>query len=180
MDKIRTLPGFVDVNSDLQIRSPQLMVNIDRDRALSLGVSPQQIQDALFSAYGTRQVSTIFTPSNQYAVITEVAPEYQSSPDALSKLYVRSSQGPLVPLDSVVQVARSAGPLTISHFGQLPAVTVSFNLRPGFSLGEAAQRVNEAVRDLRIPPTLSVGFQGTVKEFQKSFQGLSILLIVAI
>ncbi len=180
MDKMRTLPGFVDVNTDLQIRSPQLMVNMDRDRALSLGVSPQQIQDALYTAYGTRQVSTIFTPANQYAVITEIAPEYQRSPDALSKLYVRSSQGPLVPLDTVANVARTVGPLSVNHFGQLPAVTISFNLAPGFSLGQAAERVNNAVRDLRMPATLSFAFQGTVKEFQRSFRGLSVLLIVAI
>jgi HAE1 family hydrophobic/amphiphilic exporter-1 len=180
MDKMRGLAGFVDVSTDLQIRSPQLMVNIDRDRALSLGVTPQQIQEALFTAYGTRQVSTIFTPANQYAVITEIAPEYQRTPDALSKLYVRSSQGPLVPLDTVVNVARSVGPLSVNHFGQLPAVTISFNLSPGFSLGEAADRVDSAVRELRMPATLSVGFQGTVREFQRSFRGLSVLLIVAI
>jgi HAE1 family hydrophobic/amphiphilic exporter-1 len=180
MDKMRGLAGFVDVSTDLQIRSPQLMVNMDRDRALSLGVTPQQIQEALFTAYGTRQVSTIFTPANQYAVITEIAPEYQRTPDALSKLYVRSSQGPLVPLDTVVNVARSVGPLSVNHFGQLPAVTISFNLSPGFSLGEAAERVDSAVRELRMPATLSVGFQGTVREFQRSFRGLSVLLIVAI
>jgi hydrophobic/amphiphilic exporter-1 (mainly G- bacteria), HAE1 family len=180
MDKMRSLPGFVDVNTDLQIRSPQLMVDIDRDRALSLGVSPQQIQDALYTAYGNRQVSTIYTPANQYAVITEIAPEYQQTPDALSKLYVRSSQGPLVPLDAVVNTARSVGPLSVNHFGQLPAATIAFNLTPGFSLGQAADRVDDVVRALRMPPTLSVNFQGTVKEFQRSFRGLSMLLIVAI
>ncbi|MDQ6704802.1 MAG: efflux RND transporter permease subunit, partial [Acidobacteriota bacterium] len=180
MEKMRALPGFVDVNTDLQVSSPQVMVNIDRDRALSLGVTPEQIQNALYSAYGSRQVSTIFTPANQYAVITEVDPQYQRSPEALSKLYVRSSQGPLIPLDSVMTMKRDVGPLSVGHFGQLPAVTVSFNLAPGFSLGEAADRVNQVVRDLRMPATISVSFQGTVKEFQQSFQGLSILLIVAI
>jgi len=180
MDRMRTLPGFVDVNSDLQIRSPQVKVDIDRDRALSLGVTAAQIENALSAAYGGPQVSTIFTPSNQYPVITEVEPRFQRSPEALSKLYVRSSQGPLVPLESVVKMTRSVGPLSIAHFGQLPAVTVSFNLAPGFSLGEAAGRVNQAIQDLRIPPTLSANFQGTVKEFQKSFRGMSVLLIVAI
>jgi HAE1 family hydrophobic/amphiphilic exporter-1 len=180
MGKMRALPGFRDVNSDLQIRSPQLMVDIDRDRALALGVSPQQIEDALYTAYGTRQVSTIYSPANQYAVITEVEPQYQRGPEALSKLYIRSSQGPLIPLDSVVKVVRSVGALNINHFGQLPAVTVSFNLKPGFSLGEAADRINQVVREMRMPATISVNFQGTVKEFQRSFQGLSILLIVAI
>ena len=180
MDKMRVLPGFVDVNTDLQIRSPQVMVDIDRDRALTLGVTPEQIQNALYTAYGNRQVSTIYTPANEYSVITEVEPQYQRSPEALSKLYVRSSQGPLIPLDAVVNVTRSVGPLSINHFGQLPAGTISFNLKPGFSLGEAAQRVNDAVRELRMPATISVNFQGTVKEFQQSFKGLSILLIVAI
>jgi HAE1 family hydrophobic/amphiphilic exporter-1 len=180
MEKMRALPGFLDVNTDLQVSSPQVMVDIDRDRALALGVTPEQIQNALYTAYGTRQISTIYTPANEYPVITEVEPQYQRSPDALSKLYVRSSPGPLIPLDSVVKVSRSVGPLSVNHFGQLPAVTVSFNLKPGFSLGEAAERVNVAVRELRMPATIGVNFQGTVKEFQKSFQGMSILLIVAI
>ncbi|HEY6390079.1 MAG TPA: efflux RND transporter permease subunit [Bryobacteraceae bacterium] len=178
--KMRTLPGFADVNTDLQISSPQVLVDIERDRAQALGITPEQIQNALFTAYGDRQVSTIYTPAEEYAVITEVAPQYQRDPAALSKLYVRSSQGPLVPLDAVVHVNRAVGPLNVNHFGQLPAVTVSFNLKPGFSLGEAAVQVNNAVHELRMPPTISANFQGTVKEFQKSFQGMSILLIVAI
>jgi HAE1 family hydrophobic/amphiphilic exporter-1 len=180
VDKIRTLPGFLDVNSDLQISSPQVMVDIDRDRALALQVTPEQIQNALYTAYGSRQVSTIFTPASQYAVIVEVEPQYQRDPAAMSKLYVRSAQGQLVPLDEVAQRHRTVGPLSVNHFGQLPAVNVSFNLAPGFSLGEAAERVNQAVRELRMPATISVAFQGTVKEFQRSFQGMSVLLIVAI
>jgi HAE1 family hydrophobic/amphiphilic exporter-1 len=178
--KMNTLPGFVGVNTDLQISSPQVLVDIERDRAQALGVTPEQIQNALFTAYGDRQVSTIYTPANEYAVITEVAEQYQRDPAALSKLYVRSASGPLVPLDAVVKTHRTVGPLSVNHFGQLPAVTVSFNLKPGFSLGEAAQQVDKAVRELRMPPTISANFQGTVKEFQKSFQGMSVLLIVAI
>ncbi len=178
--KMRSLPGFLDVTSDLQINSPQVLVDIERDRAQALGVTPAQIQNALFTAYGDRQVSTIYTPAEEYAVITEVAPQYQRDPTALSKLYVRSSQGPLVPLDAVMKIHRTVGPLNVNHFGQLPAVTVSFNLKPGFSLGQAAQQVDSAVQELRMPPTISANFQGTVKEFQKSFQGMSILLIVAI
>ncbi len=179
-DKIRTLPGFTDVNSDLLISSPQVKVNIDRDRALSLGVTPEQIQNALYTAYGDRQVSNIYAPANQYSVILEVQPEYKRSPDALEKLYIRSSNQKLVPLDGVAQVARTVGPLSVNHFGQLPAATVSFNLQPGFSLGEAAKRVNDAVRELRIPASVTTSFQGTVKEFQESFQNLTILLVVAI
>ena len=178
--KMRQLPGFVDVNTDMQISAPQVMVDMDRDRAQALGVTPQQIQEALYGAYGTREVSVIYAPADQYSVIMEVEPQYQRTPDALSKLYIRSSQGPLVPLDAVVKMRRQTGPLSINHFGQLPAVTVSFNLRPGYSLGQAAQQVDDAVRDLRMPATINSSFQGTVREFQSSFQNLSILLIVAI
>jgi len=179
-DTIRTLPGFVDVSSDLLIASPQVRIDIDRDRALALGVTPEQIQNALYSSYGDRQVSNIYAPANQYSVILEVQPEYQRSPDALDKLYVRSANGQLVPLDAVARVVRTVGPLSVNHFGQIPASTVSFNLKPGFSLGEAAARINDAVRELRMPANVAVSFQGTVKEFQESFQGLAILLIVAI
>jgi hydrophobic/amphiphilic exporter-1 (mainly G- bacteria), HAE1 family len=180
MDRMRRLPGFLDVNTDMQISSPEVRLDIERDRALALGVTPQQIQAALYTAYGSREVSVIYAPANQYSVIMEVEPQYQRSPEALSKLYVRSSQGALVPLDAVVRTRRGVGPLNINHFGQLPAVTISFNLKPGLSLGQAAQQVDEAVRELRMPATISAGFQGTVKEFQRSFQNLSVLLIVAL
>jgi hydrophobic/amphiphilic exporter-1 (mainly G- bacteria), HAE1 family len=179
-DRIRTLPGFVDVNSDVQIASPQLKVDIDRERALALGVAPDQIQNALFTAFGNRQVSNIYAPANQYAVILEVKPEKQRTPDALSTLYVRSSGGQLVPISEVATVARTVGPLSVNHFGQLPAATISFNLQPGFSLGVAAESVNQAIREMRIPTSVTTSFQGTVKEFQQSFQGMTILLIVAI
>src|SRR6185437_4077517 len=123
--KMRTLPGFVDVNSDMQVSSPQVMVDIDRDRAVSLGITPQQVQDAMFSAYGQREVSVIYAPADQYSVILEVAPQYQRTPEALSKLYVRSTSGTLIPLDAVVKTHLQTGPLQINHFGQLPAVTIS-------------------------------------------------------
>ena len=180
MGKMRELPGFVDVNTDMQVSSPQLMVEIDRDRAQALGISPQQVQNAMFSAFGQRQASVIYAPANQYLVILEVDPKYQRTPDALSKLYMRSSGGSLVPLEAVVSTKRQTGPLNINHFGQLPAVTLSFNLRPGYSLGQAAQQVDGAIADLRMPPTIGTSFQGTVKEFQSSFRNLSILLVVAV
>jgi HAE1 family hydrophobic/amphiphilic exporter-1 len=179
-DKIRMLPGFTDVNSDLLIASPQVTVDIDRDRARALGVTPEQIQDALYTAYGDRQVSNIYAPANQYSVILEVKPEDKRGPNALEKLYIRSTEGQLVPLAAVAQVKRTVGPLSVNHFGQLPASTISFNLQPGFSLGEAARSVDEAVRDLRIPVSVTTSFQGTVKEFQESFANLTILLVVAI
>ncbi len=174
------LPGFVDVQSDMQIASPQVMVDIDRDRAETLGVTPQQLQDALFSAYGERQASMIYAPADQYQVILQVKEEDQRSADALSKLYVRSSNGSLVPLSAVVKTHLQTGPLSINHFGQLPAVTINFNLRPGFALGQATQEVDNAIADLRIPQTISTAFQGTVKEFQNSFANLTVLLVVAI
>jgi len=180
MARMRTLPGFTDVNSDMQISAPQVTVDIDRDRALTLGVSPQQIEDALYTAYGNRQSSTIYTPSNEYQVIVEVQPRFQRDPSALSKLYIRSSNGPLIPLDAVVHTSRTMGPLSINHFGQMPAVNVSFNLQPGYSLGRAKDAVDKVIADMRMPPTVTANFQGTVKEFEESFQGMSILLIVAL
>ncbi|HEY4087209.1 MAG TPA: efflux RND transporter permease subunit [Bryobacteraceae bacterium] len=176
------IPGFVDVNSDLQIASPQALLHIDRDRARTLGVSPQQIQDALQSSYGDRQVSLIYQPANEYEVILEVLPQYQRSPDALHSLYVHSSSegGPLIPLDSLVKVERTVGPLSVSHFGQLPATTVSFNLKPGYSLGQATTDVQNAFEKIRFPSTITSSFQGTVKEFQESFRNLTVLLIVAV
>ena len=180
MQKMRELPDFLDVNTDMQIASPEVKLDIDRDRALAVGVTPEQVQDALFTAYGNREVSVIYAPANQYSVILEVEPRYQRSPEALSQLYVRSSTGSLIALDTLARMKRQVGPLNINHFGQLPAVTVAFNLKPGASLGQAAQRVDEAIRELRVPPTVTTSFQGTVKEFQRSFQNLSVLLIVAI
>ena len=179
-NRLRAQPGFQNVTSDLQIASPQITVDIDRDRAVTLGVTPDQIQNALFTAYGSRQASTIYMPSNEYQVIVEVEPQYQRSPNALSKLYIRSSKGALVPLDSVTRLVRTVGPLSVNHYGQLPAVTISFALKPGFSLGEAAQQTDQIIRDMRMPPTVTPLYQGTVQAFQQSFKGLSILLIVAI
>jgi HAE1 family hydrophobic/amphiphilic exporter-1 len=180
MAKMRQIPGFVDVQSDMQIASPQLMVDIDRDRALALGVTPQAVQNALFSGFSQREVSVIYAPANQYSVLLELLPKYQRTPDALSKVYLRSSNGALVPLDAIVTQKRQTGPLQINHFGQLPAVTIGFNLRPGVSLGDSATNVDNAIREIRMPATIQSSFQGTVKEFQQSFQNLTVLLGVAI
>jgi hydrophobic/amphiphilic exporter-1 (mainly G- bacteria), HAE1 family len=179
-DKIRALPGFLDVNSDLQITSPQVLVEIDRDRASALGVTADQIENALNDAYGSPQVSTIYTPTNQYWVMMELLPQYQRDPAALSMLYIRSSSGKLVPLGSVAKLTRTVGPLTVNHLGQLPAVTISFNLPPGLSLGNAVDEVRQMERDLRLPATLSTSFQGTVQAFQRSLQGLGLLLLAAV
>jgi HAE1 family hydrophobic/amphiphilic exporter-1 len=178
--RMRQLPGFVDVQSDMQIASPQLMVDIDRDRALALGITPQAVQDALFSGFSQREVSVIYAPANQYSVILELLPKYQRTPEALSKVYLRSPNGGMVPLDTVVRQKRQTGPLQINHFGQLPAVTIGFNLRPGVSLGDSTVAVDNAIREIRMPATISSNFQGTVKEFQQSFQNLTVLLVIAI
>jgi HAE1 family hydrophobic/amphiphilic exporter-1 len=179
-ERIRALPGFLDVNSDLQITSPQVTVEIDRDRASSLGVTAEQIEDALYSAFGSRQISTIYTPANAYWVMLELDPRYQRDPTALSTLYVRSATGRLVPLNAVATLTRGVGPLTVNHLGQLPAVTISFNLAPGVSLGEAITKVKHLEHELQLPATLATSFQGTAQAFQASFKGMGILLVVTV
>jgi HAE1 family hydrophobic/amphiphilic exporter-1 len=176
---VRDLPGLQDVNTDLQIKNPQVNVLIDRDKASALGVTPQQVEDALFTAYASRQVSTIYAPNNEYQVVMELEPQYQADPSALSMLYVRSSNGALVPLNAVARLGRSLGPLTVNHLGQLPAVTLSFNLKPGVALGDAVTAVGEVARQT-LPATISTSFQGTAQAFESSVKGLGILLIMAI
>jgi HAE1 family hydrophobic/amphiphilic exporter-1 len=182
-NRLRSDPQFrtllQDVTSDLQIKNPQVNVDIDRDKASSLGVNAQQVEDALYSAYGQRQISTIYAPNNAYRVITELENQYQLDPSALSMLYVRSSNGQLVPLNAVAKLTRTVGPLTINHLGQLPAVTISFNLRPGVSLGDAVNAVNKAAREM-MPATVSTSFQGTAQAFESSISGLGLLLLMAI
>jgi len=178
--KLRGMPEFLDVTSDLQITNASVKVDIDRDRAAALGVSAEQVQDALYSAFGARQVSTIFTPSNQYWVILELLPEFQTGPDALSLLYVRSNAGALVPLSAVARISSGVSPLTVNHQGQLPAVTLSFNLKPGLSLSQAIEKVHAVIAELRIPPTLIGSFQGAAQAFQSSLTGMGLLLIMSI
>jgi HAE1 family hydrophobic/amphiphilic exporter-1 len=179
-DAIRDLPGFQDVTTDLDLNSPQLVVSIDRDKAGRLGVSPAQIEDALASAFGSRQISTIFTSSAQYQVIIEVLPQYQADPEALSRLYIRAGSGQLVPLTAVIDQKRTAGPLTVNHQGQLPAVTISFNLAPGTSLGTAVDAVRGAERGIGLSDAVSSSFQGTAQAFEQSLKGLGLLVIMAI
>jgi hydrophobic/amphiphilic exporter-1 (mainly G- bacteria), HAE1 family len=179
-DRIRQLPSLQDVNTDLQIASPQVVVDIDRAKASSLGVTAEQIEGALGNAYGSRQVSTIYTPSNQYWVIMEVDPRYQRDPAALSLLYVRASTGKLVPLDAVATLREGLGPLTVNHLGQLPSVTISFNTRPGVSLSDAVGEVQNVMRELRPPATLATSFQGAAQAFQDSLRGQGMLLLATI
>jgi HAE1 family hydrophobic/amphiphilic exporter-1 len=177
--KLHSLSQLQDVTSDLQIKNPQVNVEIDRDKASALGVTADQIETGLGAAYGSLQVSTIYAPTNQYQVITEVEPQYQRDPSALSMLYLRSSSGSLVPLDAVTKLSQDVGPLSVNHQGQLPAVTISFNLKPGVSLGDALAAVNKLAREA-LPATISTSFQGAAQAFQSSMQGLLLLLIMAI
>jgi len=176
---MRDLPGLTDVTSDLQIRSPQLDVHFDRDRIAAAGLTVDQVESALSNAYGTRQVTTILAPQNQYQVIMQVAPEFQANTAALSMLYLRGGNGQLVPLSAVADVNPSVGPLQVNHVGQLPSVTISFNLKPGYALGDAVQAVEQTARET-LPATVVGSFQGTAQAFQSSTQGLGIVLIMAI
>jgi len=172
------IPGLTDVISDLQLQNPQLNVSIDRDKAATLKVNAQQIENVLYDAYGPRWVSTIYAPTNQYRVMMDLLPEYQSRPDALSLIYMKSDDGRLVPLDTLAKIFQDAGPLTIHHLGQLPSVTVSFNLKPGVSLGDAVSEFNEVTRN--VPASITGAFQGTAREFENSVKNLTLLLGIAI
>ena len=178
-DKMKTLPGLTDVTTDLQIKNPQININIDRDKAQSLGVTPQQIESALYTAYGQRQISTIYAPNNEYWVIMELEPQYQRDPNMLSYLYVSSTSGQLVPLNAVSSVTTGLGPLTVNHTGQLPSVTVSFDLMPGVALGQSVDEV-QSLAKVTLPLTVTTSFQGTAKAFQQSLNGLGMLLAMAI
>src|SRR5215831_8237346 len=178
--KLRTLPQLIDVSSDLQIARPQVNIEIDREKASALAVSPQQIEAALGNAYGARQVSTIYTATNQYWVILELEPRYQTDPSVLSMLYVRASTGALVPLSAVAKLTHDMGPLSVSHLGQLPSVTFSFDLAPGVALSEAITAIRKASGELQMPPQLSTSFQGTAQAFQSSLQGMGILILLSI
>ena len=189
-EKLRALPDFRDVGSDLQINNPQLQVVIDRDKMATMGItaqgiSPRQVEEAFQNAYATRQISTINTPNNQYQVILELDPKFQNDPSALSMLYIRSTSGqaataqPMVPLGALASLKYTAGPLTVNHSGQLPSVTMSFNLREGVSLGNAVETINKLARDT-LPASITTNFQGTAQEFQSSIKSLWVLLILAV
>jgi HAE1 family hydrophobic/amphiphilic exporter-1 len=177
--RLRDVPGLLDVTSDLQIKNPQVVVEIDRDKAASLGLSAQQVEEALYTSYAARQISTIYAPNNQYRVIVELLPQYQADPNSLSLLYVRASSGQLVPLNAVANLRNTVGPLTVNHLGQLPAVTLSFNLKPGVALGDAVEGVSRAANEI-LPATTTRSFQGTAQAFESSMRGLGLLLLMAI
>jgi hydrophobic/amphiphilic exporter-1 (mainly G- bacteria), HAE1 family len=178
-EKMRALSGLEDVSSDLLLKNPQVTVDMDRNKVSALGLSANQVENALYNAYGTRQVSQIYAPNNQYQVILQVAPEFQQDPAAMSLLYVRSSRGTLIPLESVARLKTDVGPLSVSHYGQLPAVTISFNLKPGVALGDAVDQI-KAQAAANVPSTVSTSFQGAAQAFQDSLQGLGLILLMAI
>jgi HAE1 family hydrophobic/amphiphilic exporter-1 len=178
--EIRKLPGLQDISSDLQIKSPQTILDIDRQKAATLGLTAEQIRATLYNSFGSRQVATIYTASNDYAVILELGPSYQENAEALTKTFVRSTAGQLVPLGTVATVTQGAGPLTVNHQGQLPAVTISFNLVPGVALGDAISQIQEMEQRLVFPPTITAGFSGTAQVFQQSLRGQGWLLLATV
>ena len=177
--RMRDIPGLVDVNSDLRLSSPRVTVDIDRARAGALQVSPLAIEEALYTAFGARRVSVINAPEDQYEVLMELDPVYRADPASLALLHVRSATGKLVPLDTLARIGRSVGPLSVNHAGQLPAVNVTFNLRPGASLGPAVAAVERAAAEV-LPDTVSTRFQGTAQAFQESMSGMGVLLLMAL
>jgi hydrophobic/amphiphilic exporter-1 (mainly G- bacteria), HAE1 family len=178
--QMRRLSALQDVGSDLQIKSPQAVVNVDRQKAAALGLTAEQIRTTLYNSFGSRQVATLYTASNDYAVILELGPSFQENSDSLSKVFVRSTAGQLVPLGTVASVSQVAGPLTVTHQGQLPAVTISFNLAPGVALGAAIDQIQEMEKRIALPATITPGFSGTAQVFQQSLQGQGWLLLATV
>ncbi len=176
---LRDVPGLEDINSDLQVTNPQVTVDLDRDQISALGLSADQVESALTAAYGSQQISQIFAPDDEYKVILQVAPQYQQDPAALSMLYVQGPNAALVPLSAVVTTRQTAGPQSVNHTGQLPSVTLSFNLRQGVALGDEVSRVDQVARQT-LPPGVIGSFQGTAQAFQDSLRGLGWILALAI
>jgi HAE1 family hydrophobic/amphiphilic exporter-1 len=189
-ERLKALPELRDVSSDLQLKNPQLSIVMDRDKAATMGItaqgiSPRQLEEAFWNAYATRRISTINTPNNQYEVLLELDPRFQNDPSALSMLYLRSTTGqaataqPMIPLSSIAQIKYGAGPMSVNHSGQLPSVTLSFNLREGVALGDAVNVVNKLARE-SLPGSINTNFQGTAQEFQSSIKSLWLLLALAV
>ena len=179
-DKIAKLPELLDVTTDLYIKNPQVTVEVDREKSAVYGVSIDQVRQELYNAFGSRQVATIYTPANDYQVILETKPEFQQSPNDLNRIYIKTTNGTTVPLSAVTHFVRTVGPLLVNHQGQQPAVTISFNLTPGVSLGQAVDAIQNLERDERLPATITTGFQGTAQVFQDSLRGQGILILAAI
>jgi HAE1 family hydrophobic/amphiphilic exporter-1 len=185
-EKIKQIKGIEDVSSDLELKNPQIQINIDRERVAALGLNINQVETALFNAYGSRQVSQIYAPNNQYQVILQVDPLFQKDPNALSMLYVRATGGvnslvaaKLIPLNTLATVTTTTGPNVVTHSGQLPSVTIGFNNAPGTALGDAVNAI-QAAANTTLPSSIATKFQGTAQAFQDSLQGIGLILIMAI
>ncbi|MBV1799228.1 efflux RND transporter permease subunit [Siccirubricoccus sp. G192] len=179
-ERLEALPQLQDVNTDLQLDAPVVQVNVDRDRATAFGVTVDQVRQALFSAFGSRQISTIYGQANAYPVILEALPEDQRDETGLAKLYLRSSSGRLVPLSAVATIERRSGPLNVSHQGQLPAVVIGFNTPPGVALGDAVTAIRAVEREMGMPPTIVTGFSGAAQVFQQALAGQGMLVLAAV
>ncbi|TCZ57834.1 efflux RND transporter permease subunit [Roseicella aquatilis] len=178
--RLQTLSQLQDVNTDLQLDSPVVLVNVDRDRATTLGVTVDQVRQALFSAFGARQISTIYGQANAYPVILEALPEDQRDETGLAKLYIRAAGGKLVPLSAVASIERRSGPLNVSHQGQLPAVVIGFNTPPGVALGDAVNAIRAVEREMGLPPSIVTGFSGAAQVFQQALAGQGMLVLTAV
>ncbi len=178
--RLHSIPELRNIYSDLRLSSPRLDVDIERNRAQALGITPDEIANTLYDAYGNRRVTTIQTSSNQYDVILEVLPQYQRNPAALRDLYIRSSSGKMVPLSAVASLKQTVAPLSVNHIGQLPAVNFQFDVKPGVALSQATKLIAEAAHQIGMPDTVSFSFQGTAAAFQSSERGLGILLLIAV
>src|SRR5438552_10834836 len=179
-ERIAKVAGVRDVNSDLYIKNPQMGVEIDREKAAVYGVTVDQVRQEMFNAFGTRQVASIYTAVADYYVILESQPEFQTDTTALSRLYVKTASGVSVPLEAVTRIVPSVGPLQVNHQGNQPSVTISFNLTPGFSLGQAVDAIKEVEREARLPASITTGFQGSAAIFQESLKGQGVLVLAAI
>jgi len=179
-DKIAQIPGLLDVTTDLYIKNPQITIQVDREKSAVYGLSVDQVRQELYNAFGARQVATIYSPVNTYQVILEAQPEFQAGPDDLARIYLKTTNGTVVPLSAVTKFEPTVGPLQVNHQGQQPAVTISFNLAPGFSLGQAVDAIQNLEREQRLPATITTGFQGTAQVFQDSLRGQGILILAAI
>jgi multidrug efflux pump len=180
LEKLRGLPGLTDVNTDQQDHGLQAKLVIDRDTASRLGVSPQDLDNALYDAFGQRQVSTMYRPLNQYHVVMEVAPEFQQTTEALQNIYLRASNGSPIPLAAFTRFVPSNTPLAVNHQGQVPSVTISFNLAPGVSLGQATLAIENAQRSIGFPTTIQASFQGTAAAFKDSLSSEPVLIVTAL
>ncbi len=180
MQKMSADKIFQDVDSDLQLKSLQALVNVDQQKAASYGVTYENVRETLYNAFGNSQVASLYMPSNDYAIILEVGPEFQETPEDIGKLYVRGAEGKVVPLATIATITRGIAPLSINHQGQLPAVTITFNLAPGIALGQGVEHIRAMQKELGMPDSIIGSFQGTAQIFQEAMQGMGMLLLMAI